>query len=490
MYLGATCQEFQVVLVHDSIDGVQVTMSSSATQNTSIITIPGEHLPEECGPSYKRCNVLTISSDTHLFVLFSVRKRIVIVDYNQITLEYISHFVFKTPLACNPTAIFLLSETNISYQLFTACISHFNGNSYFQYFAFGFGRTNITTVLFRNSPISDTERIYDPDSLSFVYARNQRDCLSASNVYVLDEGYVTRFLADVGQRRFIDPTRVCPELKHLSFEYHGDNLLLVRCSNETALTFDTCRGVVISHYQSSESGLPYPCSDWNTVAVVKDGNLTFNTSGISEVDNSTNLTLPAGNIENAQCVGGNQNTVFVFTVNREITYAFSVSDNLLLAIVLLSCNSTECFKPIVLSAEGASIVGAYNYESSRFVVVNPTCTLNPVVLDLPVVQPDLAALFPGRTRHSCQCEPVTEPSPITSPVTTETEQTSPTTTVPSTESSATTGQANSDPKPTTPDVIILPGGKEEFGAGQLAASIASTVTVIVIAVVVAVAVAV
>ena len=479
-------------MVYNSTDGIQVTVSSSVAQNTPVqpvVTIAREYLPKECGPNNKRCNIVTIPYGTHLFTSFSVRKGIAIVEYNQTTLEYVNYFVFKTPLDCTPTAIFFAGP-NKGYRLFTACVNLSIGNSYLQYVEFSFNFTNITTASFRYPPISRKERIYDPDSLSFVYTRNQRDCLSASNVYVLDEGYVTRFLADVGQRRFVDPTRVCPELKHLSFEYHGDNLLLVRCSNETALTFDTCRGVVISHYQLSESGLPYPCSDWNTVAVVKDGNLTFNTSGISEVDNSTNLTLPAGNIENAQCVGGNQNTVFVFTVNREITYAFSVLDNLLLEIVPLSCNSTECFKPIVFSAEGASIVGAYNYESSHFVVVNTTCTLNPVILDLPVVRPDLAALFPGRTRHSCQCEPVTEPSPITSPVTTETEQTSPTTTVPSTESSATTDQASSGPKPTTLDVIVPPGGKEEFGAGQLAASITSPVTVIVIAVVVAVAVAV
>lgn len=205
MYLGATCQEFQAVLVHDLIDGVQVTMSSSATQNTSVITIPGKHLPEECGPSYKRCNVLTISSDTHLFGLFSVREGIVIVDYNQTTLEYISHFVFKTPLTCNPTAIFLLSETSISYQLLTACISHANGNSYFQYFQFRFGRTDITTASFRNSPISRRERIYDLDSLSeFVYTRNQRDCLSASNVYVLDQGYVIQGHRLFPHQRLVD----------------------------------------------------------------------------------------------------------------------------------------------------------------------------------------------------------------------------------------------------------------------------------------------
>ena len=483
MYLGATCQDFRTVLVHDSIDGVQVTVSSSATQNTSVITIPGEHLPEECGPSYKTCNILTISSDTHLFVLFSVRKGIVIVDYNQTTLEFISHFVFKTLLPCNPTAIFLLSETSISYQLFTACISHSNGNSYFQYYEFRFGRTNITTASLRNSPISDRERIYDPDTLSeFVYARNQRGCYSADNVYVFDEGHMIRFLADVGRRGFIGAIQVCPELKHVSVEYYGDdNLLLVRCSNDTALTFDSCRGVVIAHYQSSESGLPYPCSDWNTVAVVKDGNLTFNTSGISEVDNTTNLTLPAGNIENAQCVGGNQTTIFVFTVSREITYAFSVSDNLLLEIVPLSCNSTECFRPIVLSAEGASVVGAYNYESSHFVVVNPTCTLNPVLLDLPVFRPNLAALFLGKTRHSCQCKPVTEAS-NTSPMTTETEQTPPTT-VPSTEMSTTTDQATSDHTPTTP-VIVDPN----FEVDPLAARITSPVAafVFVVAVVVAV----
>ena len=471
-------------MVYNSTDGIQVTVSSSVAQNTPVqpvITIAGEYLPKECGPNNKRCNIVTIPHGAHLFTLFSVRKGIAIVEYNRTTLEYVNYFVFKTSLDCTPTAIFFAGPKK-GYRLFTACVNLSNDNSYLQYVEFSFSFTNITTASFRYPPISDGEIIYDPDSLSeFVYTRNQRDCLSASNVYVLDQGYVIRFLADEGQQQLNFPnSKVCR--KQLSVEYHGDNLLLVRCPNDTALTFDTCRGVVISHYQSSESGLPYPCSDWNTVAVVKDGNLTFNTGGISEVDNSTNLTLPAGNIENAQCVGGNQNTIFVFTVNREITYAYSVSDNLLLEIVPLSCNSTKCFKPIVLSAEGASIVGAYNYESSRFVVVNLTCTLNPVVLDLPVIRPDLAALFPGRTRHSCQCEPITEPSPITSPVTTGTEQTSPTTTVPSTESSATTDKASSGSKPTTP-VVDDP----IFAVDPLAASITSPVAVFVFVVVVVVA---
>jgi len=470
MYLGATCQEIRALLVHDSTDGVRVTMSSSIAQNTSFITIPGEHLPEECGRGHRRCNIVPISSDTHVFVLFSVERGIVIVDYNQTTLEYIGYFVLTTPVTCNPTAIFLTSETNIGYQLFTACISHFRGNSYFEYLEFRFGNTDITTASFRNVPISDREMIYDLDTLSeFVYARNQRDCLSANNVYVLDQGYVIAFLADVGHRQlnFPDP-ELCPE--QLSVEYHGNDLLLVHCLNDTSLTFDSCRGFVTARYQLSESGLPYPCSDWDTVAVVKDGNLTFNTSENSEVDNTTTLTLPAGAIENAQCVGGNQDTIFVFTVNRKTTYAFSASDNLLLEIVPLSCNSTECFKPIVHSTEGANIVGAYDYESSHFMVANPTCTSNPVILDLPVVRPDLAALFFGRTRHSCQCKTVTEP-PSTSPMTTETEteQTSPTT-VPSTEMPTTTDEATSDHTPTTPDIVIVPPVEgETFGTGALVA---------------------
>ena len=476
-------------MVYNSTDGIQVTVSSSVPQSTPVqpdITIAGEHLPTECGPNNKRCNIVPIPFGTHLFTLFSVRKGIAIVEYNQTTLEYVNYSVFKTSLDCTPTAIFF-SGPNKGYQLFTACVNLSNDNSYLQYIAFSFNSSEITTASFRYPPLSHREKIYDPDTLSeFVYARNQ-DCFSADNVYVLDEGYMIRFLADIGQRRFVDPIEVCPEPRHLSVEYYGDNLLLVRCSNDSALTFDSCRGVVTARYQSSMSGLPYPCSYWDTVAVVKDGNLTFNTSTMSKVDNTTTLTLPTGAIENAQCVGGNQDTIFVFTVSRKTTYAFSASDNLLLEIVPLSCNSTECFKPIVLSTEGASIVGAYDYKSSRFLVVNLTCTLNPVILDLPVVQPDLAALFFGRTRHSCQCKPVTEP-PSTSPMTaeTETEQTSPTT-VPSTESSTTTDEATSDPAPTTPVIDNPDFGVDNFGAGPLAATITLPVAVFV-AVVIAVAV--
>ena len=465
-------------------------MSSSVPQNTPVqpvITIAGEHLPTECGPNNKRCNIVPIPFGTHLFTLFSVRKGIAIVEYNQTTLEYVNYFVFKTSLDCTPTAIFF-SGPNKGYQLFTACVNFSNDNSYLQYIAFSFNSSDITTASFRYPPISRRERIYDPDTLSeFLYTRNQRNCFSADNVYVFDEGYMIRFLADIGQRRFVDPIEVCPEPRHLSVEYYGDNLLLVRCSNDTAFTFDSCRGDVIARYQSSKSGLPYPCSDWDTVAVVKDGNLTFNTSTMSKVNNTTNLTLPAGNIENAQCVGDYQDTIFVFTVSRNTTYAFSASENLLLEIVPLSCNSTECFKPIVLSTGGTSIVGAYDYKSSRFMVINPTCTLNPVVLELPVVQPDLAALFFGRTRHPCQCNSVTEP-PKASPMTTETEteQTSPTT-VPSTESSTTTDEATSDPEPTTPVIDNPDLEVDNFGAGPLAATITLPVAVFV-AVVVAVAV--
>ena len=470
-------------MVYNSTDGIQVTVSSSVPQSTPVqpdITIAGEHLPTECGPNNKRCNIVHIPFGTHLFTLFSVMKGIAIVEYNQTTLEYVNYSVFKTSLDCTPTAIFF-SGPNKGYQLFTACVNLSNDNSYLQYIAFSFNSSDITTASFRYPPLSHREKIYNPDTLSeFVYARNQ-DCFSADNVYVLDEGYMIRFLADIGQRRFVDPIEVCPEPRHLSVEYYGDNLLLVRCSNNTALTFDSCRGVVTARYQSSKSGLPYPCSYWDTVAVVKDGNLTFNTSTMSKVDNTTTLTLPTGAIENAQCVGGNQDTIFVFTVSRKTTYAFSVSDNLLLEF---SCNATECFKPIVLSTGGTSIVGAYDYESSHFVVVNLTCTLNPVVLDLPVLIPDLATLFLGRTRHPCRCNLVTDPTNTS----TETEQMPPTT-VPSAGNSTTTDKATSDPTPTPPDVGP-PLDRENFGAGRLAAIIGSPVTIFVVAVVVGVAVAV
>ena len=409
------CQEIPVVLIHNSTDGVQVVVSSSIIMNSTvpradqanehITTVSGEYLPEECGPSHKRCNVVAIPHYTQVFTLFPVRKGIVIVEYNRTTLDYVSYFILRTSEDCTPTSIFFTGPDN-GYRLFTACVNLSSAdNSYLRYLGFSFDGSDITTATFDEWYASAREKIYGPDTLSeFVYVRSQKGCPpSADNVYVLDDGYVIRFLADEDQWVFIDPED-CGCSSYPSVEYFGDNLLLVRSSNETVLTFDTCRGRVTSYYHASQSGLPYPCSDWDTVAVVRGGNLTFNTSTTSNVSSATSITLPSGGVDHAQCVNRGDHVLFVFTVDGTL-YSFSTLDDILLELVPRSCNSSVCFEPILLTTDSASIVGAYDHESSRFMVVNITCRVNPVVLKLPSMQPDLAAMFLGVRQYPCSCEP-------------------------------------------------------------------------------------
>jgi len=407
-YLDAVCQEIPVVLIHNSTDGVQVVVSSSIVTNSAvppadqaseqITTISGEFLPDECGPSRKRCNVVVIPYHAQVFALFPVRKGIVIVEYSRTTLDCVRYSVRRTSENCSPTTVFF-TGTDRGYRLFTACVNLSGDNSHLKFLRFSFEGSNITMASFHGQ--SGTEMIYDPDTLSeFVYVRSQRGCMpSTDNVYVLDEGYVIRFLADETEWNFhVGIYLGCPSYQ--SVEYYGDNLLLVRCTNETVLTYDTCRGQVISYYHASQSGLPYPCSNWDTVAVVKGGNLTFNTSATSNI---TGITLPSGDVENAQCVNGGNSFLFVFTVDRTV-YIFSTLDEVLQGVVPRSCNSSMCLEPIVLTTESGTLVGAYGHELSHFIIVNVTCRMNPVVLKLPSFQPNLAAMFLGRRQYPCQCE--------------------------------------------------------------------------------------
>jgi len=451
---NAVCQEIPVVLIHNSTDGVQVVVSSSIVTNLTvppadqaseqITTISGEFLPDECGPSHKRCNVVVIPYHAQVFALFPVRKGIVIVEYNRTTLDYVSYCVHRTSEDCTPTTLFFTGPDR-GYRLFTACVNLSANNSHLKFLRFSFDGSDITVASFHHQ--SGTEMIYGPDTLSeFVYVHSQSWCMpSTDNVYVLDEGYVIRFFADETEWDFNVDIVYLGCSSYLSVEYYGGNLLLVHCTNETVLTYDTCRGKVISYYHASQSGLPYPCSNWDTVAVVKGGNLTFNTSATSNI---TSITLPSGDVENAQCVSGGNSFLFVFTVDRTV-YTFSTLDEVLLEVVPRSCNSSMCLEPIVLTTEGGTLVGAYDHESSHFIIVNVTCRTNPVILKLPSFQPNLAAMFLGRRQYPCQCE-----SSPTLPTTTM-RQTLPTTvteqSLPTSEQS-THHEPSSESTPISPDV--------------------------------------
>ena len=127
---------------------------------------------------------------------------------------------------------------------------------------------------------------------------------------------------------------------------------------------------------------------------------------------------------------------------------FSTLDDVLQDVVPRSCNSSMCLEPIVLTTESGTLVGAYGHELSRFIIVNVTCRMNPVVLKLPSFQPELAAMFLGRRQYPCQCESSpTLPTTMRQTLpTTMTEQPLPTSTYTSTteatlttESTATTG---------------------------------------------------
>jgi len=430
-----------VVLSSSIVTNLTVPPADQASEQ--ITTISGEFLPDECGPSTKRCNIVVIPYHAQVFALFPVRKGIVIVEYNRTTLDYVRYSVHRTSEDCTPTTLFFTGPDR-GYRLFTACVNLPGNNSHLKFLRFSFDGSDITVASFHHQ--SGTEMIYGPDTLSeFVYVRSQRGCMpSTDNVYVLDEGYVIRFLADETEWQFISPLPLgCSS--YLSVEYYGDNLLLVHCTNETVLTYDTCRGKVISYYHASQSGLPYPCSNWDTVAVVKEGNLTFNTSATSNISSTT---LPSGDVENAQCFNGGDNYLFVFTVERAV-YTFSTLDEVLLEVVPCSCNSSVCLQPIVLTTGSGTLVAAYDHESSHFIIVNITCRMNPIVLKLPSFQPDLVAMFLGRRQYPCQCE--SSPTLLTARQTlptTMTEQSLPTSEQPTHHGSSSEG------RPVSPGVVF------------------------------------
>ena len=459
--------------------GIQAVLMSTEAEQADVdsspitLTIADRYLPPECQVNHL-CNILHFDHPDGIshYIIPSIRGFMVLYHravYNDNrTEEFPWNSFIEVNENCNPTKAFLARNNRI---LVVACMdlqSRPEGMLYYIHYNILPNHTGSGWLIRRNIHLpTKSETIYNPATVSeIIHVRRQRKCHESDNLYFIDDGYALQFPTSSTS----DPEFSTPDLDHpledcvgyQSLEqYHGSDNLIVRCSNNRTALYDSCGTTRFTY--APDDDVPYPCSNWSTVAYRNGTQLTL--------DGETQL-LPSDDIKYAKCVQGvNHPPVFIASSANGI-FISRFDGNNFTKIANGSCfadnDNGACPRPVF--SENNDVFGTYDSTIGAFVIVNVTegCTDDPVIAQIPTpFQPDLVSVSLGRGVHNCSCSSVqnAEPGPLTSTLAEHTGQPDSTTTI----------LMNSSPS--SPHQVSIPS--EDLLAGVL-----TTVAVLVVVIVV------
>jgi hypothetical protein len=287
-------------------------------------------------------------------------------------------------------------------------------------------RTGSGWIIRRNTALqTKSETIYNPATVSeIIHTHGQRNCPERDNLYFIDGEMVQFPTSGTSDPGFSNsyPYALDDCIGYQSLEhYHGDDNLIIRCSNNRTALYNSC---VTGHFTLYEpdDDIPYPCTNWSTVAYRNGTQLTL--------DGETQL-LPSGDINYAKCVQGVNRPVFIAS-STDGTFISRFDGNNFTKVTNGSCStdsdSGACPRPVF--SENNNVFGTYDPTIGSFVIVNMTegCTDDPIIAQIPTpFQPDLVSVSLGRGVYSCSCSALqnTGPGPLTTESTLIVSQTEP-----------------------------------------------------------------
>ncbi|KAL5473683.1 hypothetical protein EMCRGX_G028199 [Ephydatia muelleri] len=236
-------------------------------------------------------------------------------------LVYNSYHIIAVNRRCNPIS---LSFTTTS-MAFLLCLNMTDSTPFVDFMDLDLGSGNDS--LHQASYLS-TWNILNTDYFSeSLYIPDQANCpninpVISSNIFVMDDLYAVAFITNPDLGIYVTSLDVLPLslaplcLEFLRLEYYGNNRVIMRCSNTNGIIYSLCAENAIGY--DTSRGIPYPCSDWNTVVThFSNGSLH-----VSSSLPSIQITLPF-TIADALCVNG-KNPAFVFALSNGTVLVLAV----------------------------------------------------------------------------------------------------------------------------------------------------------------------
>ena len=423
-YIG-TCKNVNILMVSNASTGIQAVLTSTEAEQAGVdssptnLTITGHHLPPECRVNHL-CDILHFghpNGTSHYFIP-SIRGFMVLYHqaiYNDSRTEEFpwNSFIGVTE-NCNPTRAFLARNNRILVVVCMDLQSQPEEMLYYMHYDILPNRTGSCWIIRRNIhlPIK-SETIYNPVTVSeIIHVRGQKKCHESDNLYFIDDGYALQFptssTSDPEFSASDNPLEDCVGYQSLE-HYHGNDNLIIRCSNSRTALYDSCGTIRFTY--APDDDIPYPCTNWSTIAYRNGTQLTLN--------GETQL-LPSGDINYAKCVQGvNHRPIFIASSANGI-FVSRFDGNNFTKITNGSCStdsdSGACPRPVF--SEKNDVFGMYDSTISSFTIVNVTegCTDDPIIAQIPTpFQPDLVSVSLSQGTYNCSCSAVqsTGPGPLT-----------------------------------------------------------------------------
>ena len=395
--------------------GIQVVLTSTEAEQADVdsspitLTIADRYLPPECQVN-RLCNILHFGhpDGTSHYIIPSIRGFVVLYHmaiYNDNRTEEFpwNSFIGVTE-NCNPTNAFLARNNRI---LIVACMdlqSQSEGILYYVYHDILPNLTGSGWMIRRNTHLpTKSEKIYNPATVSeIIHVRGQRKCHESDNLYFIDDEYALQFpTSSTSDPEFSVSGSLEDCIGYQSLEhYHGSDNLIIRCSNNRTALYDSCGTTHFTY--APDDYVPYPCSNWSTVAYRNGTQLTL--------DGETQL-LPSSDINYAKCVQGVNHPPIFIASSADGTFISRFDGNNFTKIANVSCSTNNdngaCPRPVF--SENNDVFGTCDSTVGAFVIVNVTegCRDDPIIAQIPTQsQPDLVSVSLGRGVFNCSCSSV------------------------------------------------------------------------------------
>ena len=411
-YSVGTCQNVNILMAHNSSTGMQIllTLTSNSTQNKSM-DLPNHYLPPECETNHL-CGILHFEhSGISYFIIPSIGGFVVLSH----TANYIAHveevqtslnFVNVTE-TCNPIRAFYAGPEG-HYHIVIACMdlqTRPHGTIYYLQYYFSPANVGRGSIFKNTNLLVQSETIYNPETVSeVVYVRKQLRCAEYDNLYFVDDDYILHYPSDAFDTEFIQsnhPLYNCSN-DQPSIEYYGNDSLLIRCSGNHAVLYDSCASQFT--YPAPES-IPYPCTNWDTIVYRNGSKLTLNRLGH---ESQVTLKLPFNDLCFGKCIQGVDHPIFIASsADGSIFIApFDGSSDDFTKITSGNCSHDKrtCHQPVF--SKNQYIFGAYDPANNNIVVVDltMTCIQQPftIKIHIPFV-PELISISLGIGTFNCSC---------------------------------------------------------------------------------------
>lgn len=401
--------------------GIQVILASTEDTNDSPpmnFMIAGHYLPPECRVNNHLCSVLHFGhpNGTSHYIVPSIRGFVVLSLWDNRTDELPWKSFINVTENCNPTKAFLTRQNRI---LIIACMdlqSRPEGILYYINYDLFPNSTGSGWTVVRNAALpTRSEKIYNPATVSeIIHVHGQARCPRRDNLYYTDDSYVVRFptshTSDPEFEESFHQLQNC--MGYQSFEYHGNDNLVIRCSNNRTVLYDSC--VTGRFTYTQDDRIPYPCTNWGTVAYRNGTQLTF--------DGATQQ-LPSSDINYGKCIHGVERPIFIASSANGSIFITRFDGNNFTKIASGNCsndNNMPCPRPVF--SESEHVFGTFNSETGSFVIINVTekCMDDPVIAQIPIpFVPDLVSVSLGQGTYNCSCSAIQNTEPLSTTTQTE-----------------------------------------------------------------------